>query len=193
MDGWDVLRRLKADPALRDIPVVIVTVVEEREVGLALGAVDYLVKPIEREALLAILARLQLQPAAPRTALRVLAVDDEPAALSAIEAVLGPAGFEVTRALGGRQGVALATRDQPDLVICDLVMPDLDGFGVVGALRADPQTRDIPILILTGHDLTRDDKQRLAGKVMAIVEKGTDAQAGLRAWLARSHPAIGRA
>jgi CheY-like chemotaxis protein len=72
-------------------------------------------------------------------------------------------------------------------------MPDLDGFGVVGALRADPQTRDIPILILTGHDLTRDDKQRLAGKVMAIVEKGTDAQAGLRAWLARSHPAIGRA
>ena len=191
MDGWDVLRRLKADPDLREIPVVIVTVVEEREVGLALGAVDYLVKPIERDALLGALNRLDLRSAVPQAAVRVLAVDDEPAALSAIEAVLAPAGFEVTRALGGREGVEMATRDQPDLVICDLVMPDLDGFGVVGALRADPHTRDIPILILTGHDLTREDKQRLAGKVMAIVEKGTDAQNGLRAWLARTRPAIG--
>ena len=193
IDGWDTLRRLKADADLRDIPVVIVTVVEEREVGLALGAADYLVKPIEREALLGALMRLNMPLASERGPTRVLAVDDDPAALATVDAVLTPAGFTVQRATGGRDGVALARSEAPDLVICDLVMPDLDGFGVVGALKADPKTRDIPILILTAHDLTSDDRQRLAGKVMAIVEKGSDAQAGLRAWLARSRPAVEQA
>jgi CheY-like chemotaxis protein len=186
IDGWEVLRRLKADPVLRDIPVVIVTVVDEKDVGLALGAVDYLVKPIDRDALLASLGRLTFTTKVPPRTVHILAVDDEPAALDALEGALRPAGFEVIRADGGRTGVEVARAELPDLVICDLVMPDLDGFGVVGKLKSDPVTADIPIIILTGHDLSAADKRRLNGKVLGIVSKGPDAQAGLRAWLVRA-------
>ena len=192
IDGWEVLRRLKADPALRDIPVVIVTVVDEKDVGLALGAVDYIVKPIDRDALLASLGRLMLTTNVKTGTVRILAVDDEPAALDALEEALRPAGFEVIRAGGGRTGVEAARAERPDLVICDLVMPDLDGFGVVGELKSDPATADIPIIILTGHDLSPADKRRLNGKVLGIVSKGPDAQAGLRAWLVRADPSISR-
>ena len=183
IDGWEVLRRLKADPALRDIPVVIVTVVDEKDVGLALGAVDYIVKPIDRDALLASLGRLTLTTKVKTRTVRILAVDDESAALDALEGTLRPAGFEVIRADGGRTGVEVARAERPDLVICDLVMPDLDGFGVVGELKSDPLTADIPIIILTGHDLSSADKRRLNGKILGIVSKGPDAQDGLRAWL----------
>ncbi len=191
IDGWEVLRRLKADPNLRAVPVVIVTVVDERDVGLALGAVDYLVKPIDRENLLGSLGRLALSAGAGSRAIRVVAVDDEPASLDVLAAALGPSGFEVLRATGGRAGVDLTRRHQPDVVICDLVMPDLDGFGVVGELQADPETAGVPIIILTAHELSASDKRRLNGKVLAIVTKGPGAQAGLRAWLART--AAGRA
>ncbi|HEY3523813.1 MAG TPA: response regulator, partial [Candidatus Limnocylindrales bacterium] len=148
MDGWEVLRRVKADPALRDVPVVIVTVVEEKEIGLALGAVDYLIKPIDREALLATLRRLLPRLANAERA-RILAVDDDPATLDAMEAALRPAGFDVVRADGGSSAIGLARSEPPDLVICDLVMPDVDGFGVVAALKSEPATRRVPIIILT--------------------------------------------
>jgi signal transduction histidine kinase/CheY-like chemotaxis protein len=190
IDGWEVLRRLKGDPELRDIPVVIVTVVDEKDVGLALGAVDYLVKPINREALLTSLSRLSLTPKAKARTIRVLAVDDEPAALDMLTETLLPAGFDVVRAVTGVSAIQIARAERPDLVICDLVMPDLDGFGVVAALKADPATADIPIIILTGHDLTAADKRRLNGKVVRIVAKGSDAQAGLRAWLVRAAPLV---
>jgi CheY-like chemotaxis protein len=186
IDGWEVLRRLKADPGLRDIPVVIITVVDEKDVGLALGAVDYLVKPIERDALLAALGRLLPTPPVPARPVRILAIDDEVTALDMIEQSLRPAGFEVLRADAGVAGIDLARRHRPDLVICDLVMPDPDGFAVVGELKADPATADIPIIILTGHDLSATDKDRLNGKVLGIVAKGSDAQEGLRAWLAHA-------
>ena len=188
LDGWEVLRRLKADPDLRDIPVVIVTVVDEKDVGLALGAVDYLVKPIDRDALLACLERLALMTTVRSRTVRILAVDDEPAALDMLSETLRPAGFDIVRAEGGMSAIAMARAERPDLVICDLVMPDLDGFGVVAALKADPATAAIPIIILTGHDLTAADKERLNGKVLRIVSKGADAQEGLRVWLIRADP-----
>jgi len=186
MDGWEVLRRLKADPELRSIPVVIITVVDEKEVGLALGAVDYLVKPIDRDALIACLERLGLTATVRSRIVRILAVDDEPAALDMLTETLGPAGFDIVRAEGGMAAISMARAERPDLVICDLVMPDLDGFGVVAALKADPATAAIPIIILTGHHLTAADKKRLNGKVLRIVSKGDEAQAGLRAWLVRA-------
>ena len=183
IDGWEVLRRLKADPELRDIPVVIITVVDERDVGLALGAVDYLVKPIDRDALLSTLARLMVSAHLEQLPVRILAIDDEVAALDLLEASLRPAGFEVLRAISGAAGVKLARHDRPDLVICDLVMPELDGFAVIGELKADPTTTDIPIIVLTGHDLTAADKRRLNGKVLGVVTKGSEADEGLQTWL----------
>jgi len=182
-DGWEVLRELKADEALRDIPVVIVTIVDERGLGLALGAVDYFLKPIDRGALLARLARYRLSPAPSGKVMRVLAVDDDPAALDLVDAALGPEGYDVVRAGGGREAIEAAQREPFDLVVCDLMMPEVDGFEVVHALKRDPTTADTPVLILTAHPLSAADKQRLNGEILAIVTKGEDAASGLRTWL----------
>jgi signal transduction histidine kinase/DNA-binding response OmpR family regulator len=193
MDGWEVLRQLKADEALRGVPVIIVTVVDEREVGLALGAVDYLLKPVDRQGLLDQLARYTLTTKVKQRPVRVLAVDDDPAALDLVSSALGSEGFEVLRASGGREGLELAAREQVDFVICDLLMPDLDGFGVVGELKSRPETRDTPIVILTAHTLSAEDKARLNGKILGVVDKGAHAQVGLRHWLSRVVPRSGQA
>jgi signal transduction histidine kinase/DNA-binding response OmpR family regulator len=186
IDGWEVLRRLKDDPDLRDIPVIVVTVIDEREVGLALGAVDYLVKPVGRSALIDCLRRIiPISNDASRRG-RILAVDDEPAALAFVAAALEGEGYDVVRASGGREAVEFAMAGGFDLVVCDLVMPDIDGFGVIAALKADDSTANVPIVICTARELSDDDRMRLHGHVLAIVTKGVDARDGLRSWLATS-------
>jgi signal transduction histidine kinase/CheY-like chemotaxis protein len=188
MDGWEVLRALKAEPDLRDVPVIIATVVDEREVGLALGAVDYFLKPIAREALLDRLERHGLRQAK-AASLRILAVDDDPAALDLVKAALGSEGFSVATAASGLAALALARNTAFDMVICDLLMPELDGFEVVAQFKADPRTSDVPILILTAHELSAAEKLRLNGHIVGIVDKGEDAAVGLRRWLAQVFPA----
>ena len=185
IDGWEVLRRLKTDELLRDVPVVIVTIVDEREVGLALGAVDYLVKPVNRASLLDALARYT-STTSRSGSIRVLAIDDDPATLDMIEATLRPDGHDVTRATSGQAAIDIARHTPFDLVICDLLMPDLDGFGVVAELGADPRTRDRPILILTAHELTDLERTVLKGKVLGVAAKGETGSEGLRDWLARA-------
>jgi CheY-like chemotaxis protein len=172
--------------------VLIVTVVYERVVGRALGAVDYLIKPVDRQGLLDQLARYTLTTKVKQRPVRVLAVDDDPAALDLVSSALGSEGFEVLRANGGREGLELAARERVDFVICDLLMPDLDGFGVVGELKSRPETRDTPIVILTAHTLSAEDKARLNGKIVGVVDKGSHAQAGLREWLSLVVPRNGQ-
>lgn len=184
MDGWEVLRELKADPGLRDVPVIVVTVVDERHLGLALGATDYFLKPVDREALLERLARYSLTTKVRQRTVRILAVDDDASTLDLVEAALQPEGFEIVRAAGGRAALERMHDGKFDFVICDLLMPDLDGFEVVAALKADPLTHDVPILILTAHPLSASEKVRLNGQILGIVEKGADGAAGLRRWLA---------
>jgi signal transduction histidine kinase/DNA-binding response OmpR family regulator len=196
IDGWEVLRRLKADVRMREVPVIIVTIVDEREVGFALGAIDYFLKPVTREALLARVSRYIVTAQQSNGSVKVLAIDDEPAALNLVAAALEPAGFTVTRVTTGREALKLAERDSFDLVICDLIMPEVDGWDVVAGLRSSDRTRNVPILILTAHELTQTEKSRLNGEIIGIVEKGADAVAGLRAWLARvapKAPAVGTA
>jgi signal transduction histidine kinase/CheY-like chemotaxis protein len=190
IDGWEVLRELKADERLRDIPVIIVTIVDERDVGLALGAVDYFVKPIDRRALMTSLARLTLVNKVKHGPVRILAVDDDPVALDFIAATLEPEGFDVLRADGGPEALSIVARTAVDLVICDLVMPGMDGIEVVSALRARDSTRETPIIISTAHHLTAADKERLHGEILDVVEKGPHAQEKLRTWLERvvRHP-----
>ena len=190
IDGWEVLRRLKSEPSIRDVPVVIVTVVDERNVGLALGAVDYFVKPIEREALLARLDRHMFLARARQRSLDILAIDDDPVSLDMIDATLAPYGFAIHRARSGQEGLHLVDAVHPDLVICDLLMPGVDGFEVVGRLQADRATADIPILVLTGHELSAADKARLNGRILGVVEKGATAGNGLRDWLSRVVPEL---
>jgi signal transduction histidine kinase/DNA-binding response OmpR family regulator len=184
IDGWDVLRTLKADSALRDVPVLMLTVVDERDVGLALGAADYLVKPVERAELLERLARFTFTTKVREREVRVLVVDDDPSAVELLSDGLEQEGFLVARAHGGREALDLARATPPDVVVCDLVMPDVDGFALVRALKADPRTRDAPILVVTGHDISAADKARLNGDILGIVDKGSELTDGLRRWLA---------
>ena len=185
VDGWDVLRTLKADPELTEIPVLMITVVDDREVGLALGAADYLVKPVERGALIDALRRhVRGVPASRRP--QILAVDDDDVARSLVKAVLEPEGCDVMLAAGGREAIHAAARKTFDLVICDLAMPDIDGFEVVTRMKAAPKTRDTPILVITGQTLDETDKDRLNGKIIGICQKGAGAPANLRNWLANA-------
>ncbi|MEA2519098.1 MAG: hypothetical protein QOF49_1178 [Chloroflexota bacterium] len=193
-DGWDILREFKADPALRDLPVVIVTVLDERGLGLALGAVDYFLKPVDRTALLDRLARYTFTTKVRSGPVRILAIDDDPGALDLIDAALAPEGFEVVRANGGREGIERARTEEFDVVVCDLMMPEVDGFDVVTALRSDPARSELPILILTSHSMTDAERTRLNGQILGVVDKGEEVAAGLRRWLRRvAQPAVPRA
>ncbi len=188
IDGWDVLRTLKADPELRDVPVLMLTVVDEREVGLALGASDYLVKPVDRATLLQHLGRFTFTTKVRERDVRVLVVDDDPRAVDVVAEGLEQEGFIVARAHGGQEAIDLARATPPDVVVCDLLMPDVDGFALVAALKSDPRTREAPILVVTGYDLSSADKERLNGNIVGIIEKGSDLGRRLREWMGRLAP-----
>jgi DNA-binding response OmpR family regulator len=172
VDGWDLLVRLKGEPETREIPVVIVSIVEERGKGLALGAMDYLVKPVSREELMDVLQRVRLTRRRRREEVSILAIDDDPMAVELVEAILTGEGFRVLRAYGGEKGLTVARREMPALIILDLLMPEVDGFAVVERLCADPVTAAIPIVILTSKSLTPDEKVHLNGEIADLARKG---------------------
>jgi len=170
LNGWDVLARLKRDAATAAIPVVVVSMLDERGAGFALGAAEYLVKPVDHEELLRAVTRCVMPPGDGRT---VVAIDDDPVDLDLVEAVLGPQGWTVVRALGGEEGVRVVARERPAVVLLDLLMPDIDGFEVVERLRADPRVADVPIVVLTSKDMTAADRERLSGRISVLARKGT--------------------
>jgi signal transduction histidine kinase/DNA-binding response OmpR family regulator len=192
IDGWEVLRRLKATPGLRDVPVVVVTVVDERNIAMSLGAVDYFLKPVRPDALLARLGQYTFTTKVKQRPVKVLAVDDDPAARDLVVEALRPAGFDVSSAASGREALTMAAENPPELVICDLVMPDIDGYEVVDQLRANPATQDATILILTGHELSAADRERLNGKVAEVLGKNGDTRQALGRWLERAAAASRR-
>jgi signal transduction histidine kinase/CheY-like chemotaxis protein/CHASE3 domain sensor protein len=190
MDGWEVLTKLKEEEAIRNIPVVVVSVVDNPELGRALGALDYFVKPVERAALLSRLGQYAFTTEAPENEVRVLVVDDEPANLQLLDAELKRAGFTVLQASGGKQGIEMARALQPHLVLLDLMMPGVSGFDVVEALRSDSSTSSIPIMVLTAKKLTDEDKRQLNGQVAAVFERNSLAGPELIGWL---HKLVGDA
>jgi CheY-like chemotaxis protein len=170
-DGLQILAQLKSEAATRNIPVVVVSVTDRRELGFSLGAADWLVKPINGGALIAALERTTGKAQSGRSR-RILVIDDEPAAVERVRDLLEQRDFSVLTASGGRAGIDLALTRTPDLIILDLLMPEVNGFDVVHALREDPVARQIPILILTAMDLSSADVRRLGGSVQALVAKG---------------------
>jgi signal transduction histidine kinase/DNA-binding response OmpR family regulator/HAMP domain-containing protein len=172
VDGWDFLAQAKADPVIADIPVIIVSIVDERGQGFALGAAEYLVKPVNRDDLLAALRRLTLDSAGTARPAKVLIIDDDPMAVELVETILKPEGYTVLKAMGGEAGLALAQQELPALIILDLLMPELDGFAVVERLRANPATAKLPIVILTSKTMTRQEKERLNGQISYLAHKG---------------------
>jgi signal transduction histidine kinase/CheY-like chemotaxis protein len=183
IDGWEVLTRLKADELTRNIPVVVVSVIDNPALGRALGALDYFVKPVDRDALLSRLNQYTYTTKVKLGEIRVLVVDDEPANLDLLQALLEPEGFKVLRASGGREGIDVARAQQPHLILLDLMMPGVTGFDVVEALRTEAATRSIPIMVLTAKTLTKDDKAALNGYVAAVFQRNSVAGAELVEWL----------
>ncbi|MDB4880134.1 MAG: hybrid sensor histidine kinase/response regulator, partial [Gemmatimonadetes bacterium] len=171
MDGWEFLERIKRTPTLRSIPVVIISIMADRTKGFALGAAAVVQKPVSREELYASLVELRLFPRAASDALRVLVVDDDPAALAQTAALAAGLATEVLRADSGARAIEIARAERPGLIILPLVLRDVSGFDVVEALTGDSETARIPIIVVTTARVTIEQRSRLNGSVMAIIEK----------------------
>jgi signal transduction histidine kinase/DNA-binding response OmpR family regulator len=169
MDGWSVLTTLKANPDLADIPVIILTIVDDKNLGYALGASDYLTKPIDRDRLLAILKkyRCEVRPCP------VLVVEDDAATRELLRRMLEKEGWLVSEAEHGRAALERVAETQPDLILLDLMMPEMDGFQFIEELRKQEAWRSIPIIVVTAKDLTEADRLRLNGYVEKILQKTT--------------------
>jgi len=171
MDGLEFLDELKKMKAYRHIPVVIVSIVADEKKGFSLGASGVLSKPVRKPDLLDVLQKVRQQHWGDKETARILVVDDDPKAVKLVSRHLESAGFTADKAYGGAEAIALARTDKPDLLILDLMMPEVSGFDVVTALNTDSRTREIPIIILTARDVSSEDRQKLNSDVVAIVEK----------------------
>ena len=168
LDGWSVLKALKADPELCDIPVVLVTIMRDRDLGFALGAADYITKPLEREVLMRVVGRHVRGDGRAQ----VLVVDDDPKTRDMLRRTLQKAGWTVAEAANGCEAIEALERAKPALVLLDLMMPGMDGFEVLERLHDDEAWREVPVIIVTAKDLTREDIQRLNGRVAKVLQKG---------------------
>jgi CheY-like chemotaxis protein len=169
MDGWGVLTTLKADPALAEIPVVMLSVVDDKNMGFSLGASEYLTKPIDRSRLTAILAKYGRDGHQGS----VLVVEDDGATRSMLKRSLEGSGWHVTEASNGRVALERVAEGCPDLVLLDLMMPEMDGFEFLEEFRGSAGCQAVPVVVLTAMELTEQDRRRLNGGVERIVEKGT--------------------
>ena len=170
MDGWEFLASLKRVAGLKNIPVLIVSIMADRNKGFAFGAAAVIQKPFSRKELYESLTELGLLELAPGRKVNVLVVDDEPKAIELIELRLHGLA-NVSRASGGQQAIELARQAVPDLIVLDLMMPEVNGFDVVEALQEAPETAAIPVLVVTAREITAEDRSRLSGSVIAIMEK----------------------
>jgi signal transduction histidine kinase/CheY-like chemotaxis protein len=177
MDGWEVLKRLKEDPLTRSIPVVIVSLLDNRELGLALGAEDYFMKPIEGQAFIQRLK--ELVPPGNVEESTLLLIDDDARLHEMLDALLLPQGYLLDHAMTGVEGLRMASAKGYAIVILDLLMEEMDGFQVAQELKAAERTRDLPILVLTAKELTQEDRKRLSGKVTTMMQKGATSAADL--------------
>ncbi len=172
MDGWSVLRALKGDPALRDIPVVMLTIVDDKNRGFSLGATDYLTKPVDRERLQSTLARFRSGD----NESPILVVEDDDAARKIIASAVADAGCEVQEAANGQEALACLSAQKPQLVLLDLMMPVMDGFEFLLEMRANSHWRDVPVVVLTAKDLDEADRRALSGRVEEVIAKGAQSQ-----------------
>ena len=166
---------LSGEPRVRDIPVVLTVKNDEEQLGLSMGQVDFLRKPINRQQLLQVMAKFDLladRRRASKMPTSVLVIDDDPRNTRLVQAMLKPFSIEVLSSHEGAAGIKLARTRKPDLIILDLMMPEVDGFEVVSTLRDDPATAQIPILIYSAKNITAADRQRLQGNIQAIIRKG---------------------
>ncbi len=169
-DGWQVLQELKNNPDTRQIPIIICSIMEDEEKGFSLGASDYLVKPFLQEELINTLNRLNPEGKISR----ILVIDDDAESLRLVEKILKEnSKYEITLANGGKNGWAHIEKQIPDAIIMDLFMPELDGFTLLEKLRTNPPTKNLPVIVLTGAELTQEQYSRLAEFGQHLLDKGS--------------------
>ncbi|WP_421658757.1 response regulator [Leptothermofonsia sp. ETS-13] len=174
IDGWSVLSSLKADPELADIPVIVLTIVDNQNLGFALGAADYLTKPVDYKRLVSVLEKYQpgvtVDLATPIG--HALIIEDDPATRKMFHRILAKEGWAITEAENGRVALERVAEARPDLILLDLMMPEMDGFQFIQELRTQPEWRQIPVVVVTAMDLTPAARLQLNGYVEQILEKG---------------------
>ncbi len=170
MDGWAVLQALKSDPDTADIPVIMLTMVNDKSIGYALGATDYMTKPVDRTRLAALLSKYRcLEGSGPCP---VLLVEDDEETRDMMCSMLEKEGWDVSQAGNGRVALEQVAARRPQLILLDLMMPEMDGFEFARRLRENPDWRDIPVVVLTAKDITDEDRARLNGRVATVLQKG---------------------
>jgi len=173
IDGWEFLERVRAIDTMARVPVVVIGDYVDRNLALAGGAADVLQKPIGQIQLHAALASLGLEPSDEHTR-TVLVVDDDPKAVEVIATFLPDPEYVVVRAYGGKEAISLAQRLRPDLILLDLMMPEMSGFDVIEALQHAVETATIPILVVTAKQITAADRAELnttTGRVIEVIQK----------------------
>ncbi|MBK8741143.1 MAG: response regulator [Betaproteobacteria bacterium] len=183
LDGWTVLAAIKGDPELADIPVILMTIVDEKNRGYALGATDYMVKPVDRERLSGVLRNI-----CGAVGRQVLLVDDDDLMRRGMRLALEKDGWEVGEAENGRVALARIEATRPDIIMLDLMMPEMDGFEFLVEMRGRVEWRDIPVLVVTAKDLTAEERSRLNGDVARVLQKGGSGLDALLAEIARVLP-----
>lgn len=186
MDGWAVLSALKADPATSEIPVVMMTMVEDRPMGFALGAADYLTKPVEKSRVLEAVTRCVAHKTDD-----ILIVEDDPMAADIVRRTLEADGRRCRHARSGREALSLVRHSRPAMIVLDLMMPEMDGFDFLDALRSEgPDFTGIPVVVLTAKDLTPAERGQLSGRVMDTLRKGAGQRENLLEVIQRNlkHP-----
>jgi len=169
MDGWSVITALKGDPATAHIPIILVTVTDSREMGMALGVFDYLSKPVDWQRLSTLMGRLRLK----HDARPVLVVEDDTATRELLERSLRKEGWLVVTAGNGREALQAVKSSEPCLVLLDLMMPEMDGFEFLTHFRREARFAQTPVIVLTAKDITAEDRARLSGRVSELVSKNS--------------------
>jgi CheY-like chemotaxis protein len=169
MDGWAVLRSLKSDPDLCEIPVIMITMMDDKEMGHTLGAADFLPKPIDRDRLVGTLRKFRNKGGGSSP---VLVVEDDASIREMMRRALEADGWAVSEAENGKVALVKLEEARPDLILLDLMMPEMDGFEFVTALRKEEKWSTIPVVVVTAKDLTPQDRERLDGHVKKIFQKG---------------------
>ncbi|NOY97531.1 MAG: response regulator, partial [Chlorobi bacterium] len=171
MDGWEVLQKLKTNARTKNIPVIVISVSNDKDTGFALGAVGYVNKPVDKDLLISEIKILNKTPNL------VMIVDDNEFELKQMAEIIETEDINTILATCGKECIKLLEEKVPDILVLDIMMPGMDGFKVLEEIRKKPETRDLPVIIITAKDLTKEDKTKLIGRVSAIIAKsGTTPQ-----------------
>jgi DNA-binding response OmpR family regulator len=182
-DGWSVLGALKTDPATANIPVIMLTIVDDKQLGFALGAADYFTKPIDFQRLHLVLEKYRKPAGLSRRSQTqadqplVLIIEDDAAMRDMLRRTLEKDGWQVAEAQNGKVGLTQLATTSPALILLDLMMPEMDGFEFMDTLRRDSSRPRVPVIVITAKDLTEEDRRRLNGGVERIIEKGATSPA----------------